>query len=368
MTSRDHVPKPKSEALHEVSTHNRYPALPPISNDELKMAVFTHPSFFSQASSKTLNTTYDRLEFLGDAYLELFATRLVYSRFPEMQAGRLSQQRELLVKNETLAEYALAYEFDKKARIHPSILDPDHHHASLKNQQHQQQQQQQHHHHSSSGAPPAAKRQKFEPPQTHASHSKNRNKVLGDIFEAYVAAIVLSNLDPDQINTSTAFPPDALTSPGFATAETFMHSLWSNTKLARQAGRETRTTPSDTAKQDLACKILGPRDVKLDYREEAPPDDSQKKQGKRWFKIGVFLYGWGHENVRLGGGTGLSKSEAGAMAALDALNGKMRGLVDQVDVERRDWDQKRREEKEKRQREAEEEGVRSEAASTKVDN
>ena len=47
--------------------------------------------------------TYERLEFLGDAYLELFASRLIFHHFPTLAAGQQSQVRELLVKNAAIA-------------------------------------------------------------------------------------------------------------------------------------------------------------------------------------------------------------------------------------------------------------------------
>ncbi|KAJ5383319.1 Ribonuclease III [Penicillium concentricum] len=77
------------------------PKLPPIIDDKLELAVFTHP-----ALSNNNNTTYDRLEILGDAYIELIATKLVWERFPDLPAGRISQIREILVKNETLSGFA----------------------------------------------------------------------------------------------------------------------------------------------------------------------------------------------------------------------------------------------------------------------
>ena len=58
--------------------------------------------------------SYERLEFLGDAYIELIASRLIFERFVQLTAGQMSQLRELLVKNETLGEYSKAYGFDKR--------------------------------------------------------------------------------------------------------------------------------------------------------------------------------------------------------------------------------------------------------------
>ena len=90
------------------STTDSLPELPPIPSDIAKV-VFTHPEALHGPNLGKIDASYDRLEFLGDAYIELMASRLVLKRFPHMPAGRLSQQREMLVKNDTLAEYAEHY-------------------------------------------------------------------------------------------------------------------------------------------------------------------------------------------------------------------------------------------------------------------
>ena len=90
------------------TTTGSIPELPPIPADIAKV-VFTHPEALHGPNLGKIDASYDRLEFLGDAYIELMASRLVLKRFPQMPAGRLSQQREMLVKNDTLAEYANKY-------------------------------------------------------------------------------------------------------------------------------------------------------------------------------------------------------------------------------------------------------------------
>jgi ribonuclease-3 len=75
--------------------------------------VFTHPStVIKDSSGKVLN--YDRLEFIGDAYIELACSQLIFHRFPDLASGRLSQIRESLVKNETLAQFTEAYGWDRR--------------------------------------------------------------------------------------------------------------------------------------------------------------------------------------------------------------------------------------------------------------
>lgn len=248
------------------------PPLPPILSESLSLVPFTHPGYLGGSNSSKLHSNYDRLEFLGDAYIEVIATRLVFTHFPNLPAGRLSQHREMCVKNETLAEYALAYDFDKRARI-PFNIDK-------------------------------ADRKIF-------------IKTMGDIFEAYVAAIIMSN-------------PES----GFQTAEAWLTALWQIKLSPRQPkpGFETQTVDPD-AKTSLAKKVLS-KGIKLEYKEEAPPKQI-RNQGKIVFHMGVYLTGWGWQNQHLGSGSGLSKSEAGAVAAIEALKNP---LTEQVNAIKKEFD------------------------------
>jgi len=50
--------------------------------------------------------SYERLEFLGDAVLELAVSTELYSRFPDADEGELTKTRSSLVRRETLAGIA----------------------------------------------------------------------------------------------------------------------------------------------------------------------------------------------------------------------------------------------------------------------
>src|SRR5436190_8289568 len=82
------------------------PKLPLIKDRSLEVAVFTHQGTVSRQSTSSTELSYDRLEILGDAYIEVIATRLIWDHFRSLPPGRISQIREMLVKNETLAQYA----------------------------------------------------------------------------------------------------------------------------------------------------------------------------------------------------------------------------------------------------------------------
>jgi ribonuclease III len=50
--------------------------------------------------------TYERLEFLGDAVLDLIVTEVIFSRFPSADEGFMTKLRAKLVKGDTLYRFA----------------------------------------------------------------------------------------------------------------------------------------------------------------------------------------------------------------------------------------------------------------------
>ena len=269
-------PKPSGK---QGSRQMRIPSLPPIDDQTLAELPFRHQATIGAGAPKlkTFGASYERLEFLGDAYIEIIATRLIYSRFWQLPPGRLSQIREMLVKNETLAQYSVAYGFEKQAQI---------------------------------------------PPKTTLG-SKTWTKTMGDIFEAYVAAVVLS--DPTH---------------GFSTVEDWLTELWAPKLMQTDVSAHSPTNVM--AKQDLARKVMG-KDIKLEYKDERPPDRIVKEGKVRYF-IGAYITGWGWENKHLGSGKGLNMYEAGTEAAMDALTNP---LVEEIAAVKRDFDAKVKLEKER---------------------
>jgi ribonuclease-3 len=75
-----------------------------INKDLLKQA-FTHRSYLNE--HRTLGIDHnERLEFLGDAVLELIVTRFLYEKFPDKKEGDLTAFRSALVNTNTLSEAA----------------------------------------------------------------------------------------------------------------------------------------------------------------------------------------------------------------------------------------------------------------------
>ena len=134
------------------------PPLPLIAHPQLRSQVFTHQGGLGSQDNFRVDLSYERLEFLGDAYIECFSSRLIYTRYPQMPVGKMSQLREFLVNNATLCQLATRYDFGSRIAL---------------------------------------------PPSTRTT------KAWADVFEAYVAALILQD--------SVA---------GFATAERWMWALW----------------------------------------------------------------------------------------------------------------------------------------------
>jgi len=67
----------------------------------LKQA-FIHRSYINENRASGLNHN-ERLEFLGDAVLELVTTDYLYKRFPDMDEGKLTSLRSALVNADTCA-------------------------------------------------------------------------------------------------------------------------------------------------------------------------------------------------------------------------------------------------------------------------
>jgi ribonuclease-3 len=258
------------------------PALPPITDLALMSAPFTHASTLPHYMPPTGTNTYEPLEFLGDAYLEVIATRLIHDRFPLHTVGQKAGLREMLIRNDTLSVYSKDYGFDK--RIMEKGLDKEH-------------------------------------------GGKAWIKVLADVFEAYVACVILS----DEVR-------------GMQAAASWLSSLWEpKIREWREQGLGKHTAEQEQhASTDLKStlqKIVVSKGVKLEYVEERPMEHV-KDGNKTTFWMGVYLTGWGYNKVRLGGGSGRSKQIAGAEAARDAfVSGKH--LVDDAHAKKLDYDRRK---------------------------
>lgn len=253
------------------------PPIPAVLNPALEAAALTHSGLGSGAS----NENYERLEWIGDAYLYLISSSLIYQTFKTLRPGRCAQIREVLVRNSTLAGYSTRYDLDKRLRW------------------------------------PAEFGKKGREGGT-AAKEKERNKVLGDVFEAYVGAIILS--DPDQ---------------GVGRAAAWLKALWAGTianNIREEKKKESSSlsgasigaldkTATEIPPKTVLAKLVLVPGVRLRYEDT---ENEKKSYGDKLqrFSIALYLEGWGETKKLLGKGTALSKKDAGQMAAQRALEDK----------------------------------------------
>lgn len=64
---------------------------------------FTHASYTNEHPDCP---SYDRLEFLGDAILDMVTAAMIYERFPSLDSGRMSKLRALLIEGKTLTAFS----------------------------------------------------------------------------------------------------------------------------------------------------------------------------------------------------------------------------------------------------------------------
>lgn len=106
--------------------------LPTFRQPALLTTALTHRSALNEKTS-TSTESNERLEFLGDAVLELATTHYLYTQLPTEPEGALTAYRSALVKTTTLAELALELDLGNKlfmskgeeatgGRSNPSLL------------------------------------------------------------------------------------------------------------------------------------------------------------------------------------------------------------------------------------------------------
>jgi ribonuclease-3 len=88
-------------------------------NGELLTLALTHRSFANEISAGASTTGLDneRLEFLGDAVLDLTLSDLLMRTFPHDNEGALSRKRASLVNEEVLAKIAVELKVEELLRL-----------------------------------------------------------------------------------------------------------------------------------------------------------------------------------------------------------------------------------------------------------
>lgn len=84
------------------------------SDPDLLRLALVHRSYAAEAESPE---SYERLEFLGDAVLQLAVTRYLYDAYPELAEGEMAKVRAAVVDAATLASLARTFEIGPALRL-----------------------------------------------------------------------------------------------------------------------------------------------------------------------------------------------------------------------------------------------------------
>lgn len=85
-------------------------------NPDLLIMSFTHRSYINE-HKKSAEHHNERVEFLGDAVLELVVTEYLYGTFPEQPEGILTNWRSALVRTESIGAAATTLDFESMLRL-----------------------------------------------------------------------------------------------------------------------------------------------------------------------------------------------------------------------------------------------------------
>lgn len=83
-------------------------------NKKLLELALTHTSYANQTKGASSN---ERIEFLGDAVLEVIASEYIYITYPQLSEGEMTKTRAYSVCEDSLAELAKKYDFSEVLRV-----------------------------------------------------------------------------------------------------------------------------------------------------------------------------------------------------------------------------------------------------------
>ncbi len=86
------------------------------SNVALLQTAFTHSSYVNEHRHEKLQDN-ERLEFLGDAVLELTVSDYLFKKYPDMAEGQMTKMRAAIVCEPSLVEFAEMVHFSKYIRL-----------------------------------------------------------------------------------------------------------------------------------------------------------------------------------------------------------------------------------------------------------
>ena len=199
---------------------------------------FTHTSYANEHRLLKISHN-ERLEFLGDAVLQLIISEYLYTKYPKRPEGDLSKMRSMIVREESLAGFARDCQFDHFIKLGRG---------------------------------------------EEKSGGRNRDTILGDLFEAFLGALLLDK--------------------GVEAVKSFLYQVMIP-KV--EAGDFERVTDYKTKLQEL-LQING--DVEIAYQVVSETGPAHAKN----FEVAVLING-----RKSGQGQGRSKKLAEQEAAKNAF-------------------------------------------------
>ena len=85
-------------------------------NEKLLEEAFTHSSYSNEHPDAGIRD-YEKLEFLGDAVLELAVSNYLYRHYPKLNEGELTRLRSNIVRTEGFSEFAIECGFQKEIHL-----------------------------------------------------------------------------------------------------------------------------------------------------------------------------------------------------------------------------------------------------------
>lgn len=77
---------------------------------------FTHSSYVNEHRNMHISDN-ERLEFLGDAVLEIQVSDYLYRRYPDIPEGKLTKLRSAIVREDSLSKFAKECQFDQQIML-----------------------------------------------------------------------------------------------------------------------------------------------------------------------------------------------------------------------------------------------------------
>lgn len=85
---------------------------------DLLDAAFTHASYVNETPERKKKLKYyERIEFLGDAVMQLCVSEYIYEHYPEMPEGKMSRLRAAMVRADSFSKFAIECHFNEYIRL-----------------------------------------------------------------------------------------------------------------------------------------------------------------------------------------------------------------------------------------------------------